>query len=286
MDFNRILAEKARLIEEALDRYLPPEFAPPHPIHQSMRYSVLGGGKRLRPALLLGAAEAVGADVAEDLLLAACGIELIHCYSLVHDDLPAMDNDDFRRGRPTSHRVFGEAIAILTGDALLTLGFELLARAALVARQGSEVGLRVIVEVARAAGSEGMVGGQVLDLGGSKNADPALLLEEIHRKKTGALFVAAVRAGALLGGAQEEALQKLTLYAEELGLAFQIVDDILDLDEEAKLSKLTYPAVFGLPAARARAEEAVKKALSALDSFGPEADFLRQAAEFVLSRKS
>ncbi|MGO0122560.1 polyprenyl synthetase family protein [Desulfothermobacter acidiphilus] len=286
MDFTSMLAEKARLIEAGLDRYLPPEFAPPLPIHQSMRYSVLGGGKRLRPVLMLGAAEAVGAEVAEDLLLAACGIELIHCYSLVHDDLPAMDNDDFRRGRPTNHRVFGEAIAILTGDALLTLGFELLARAALLARQGPEKGVRALLEVAEAAGTRGMLGGQVMDIQGETTPDPVALLEEIHRRKTGALFVASVRAGALLGGAGEEELSALTTYAQELGLAFQITDDLLDAPEEQHRHKFTYPAVLGAQEARKRASASVQKAVCALDPLGPRADFLRQAAHFVLERKS
>lgn len=294
MEFETALAAKARLIDQALDQYLPPELAPPGVIHQAMRYSVLSGGKRLRPALVLGAAEAVGGRP-EDVLLAACGIELIHCYSLIHDDLPAMDNDDFRRGRPTNHKVFGEAVAILAGDALLTLGFELLARAGMAAASPA-AGLRVLVEVAQAAGTEGMVGGQVLDITGQEVSAGAELVEQIHRRKTGALFAASVRTGAILCGASEEQLAALNEYGRAVGLAFQIADDILDVVGEAsKLGKpvggdaqkrkLTYPGVFGLPAARERAKAAAAEAVAALRKFGPEADFLRGVAQFVINRE-
>lgn len=295
MDFKAALAAKARLINEALERYLPSEKTPPEIIHRAMRYSVLSGGKRLRPALVLGAAEAVGGRV-EAVLQAACGIELIHCYSLVHDDLPAMDDDDLRRGRPTTHKVFGEAIAILAGDALLTLGFELLARAGLEAGVSPVDALRVVREVAVAAGSEGMVGGQVLDITASVEHPVAEVVEEIHRRKTAALFVASVRTGAILSRASDEALAALTRFGTALGLAFQITDDILDVvGEEAKMGKragkdlqkrkLTYPGVFGLEAACEQARAAAMEALEAIKDFGSAAAFLRGAAEFVLSRE-
>jgi len=294
MDFEAALAEKARLINQALDSYLPPELTPPVVIHQAMRYSVLTGGKRLRPALVLGAAEAVGGQP-EVVLPAACGIELIHCYSLVHDDLPAMDDDDLRRGRPTTHKVFGEAIAILAGDALLTLGFELLARAGLEGAVAPADALRVVREVAVAAGHEGMVGGQVLDITASETGAPTEMVQEIHQKKTAALFVAAVRAGAILSGAQEKALAALTRFGLNFGLAFQITDDILDVvGEDARMGKrrgsdarqkrLTYPALFGLSAARERARVAVRDAVAALAEFGSAAAFLRGAAEFIINR--
>jgi geranylgeranyl diphosphate synthase type II len=294
MDFKAALSEKAHLINQALDAYLPPELAPPAVIHQAMRYSVLSGGKRLRPALVIGAAEAVGGRV-EAVLPAACGIELIHCYSLVHDDLPAMDDDDLRRGRPTTHKVFGEAIAILAGDALLTLGFELLARAGLETDVSPVDALKVVREVAVAAGTEGMVGGQVLDIKSPEAGAPAELVKEIHRRKTAALFVASVRTGAILARASEEALAALTRFGMSFGLAFQITDDILDVvGEEARMGKragsdarqkkLTYPAIFGLAAARERARAAAMEAVAAVEGFGSAAAFLRGAAEFILTR--
>ncbi|MGQ9512046.1 polyprenyl synthetase family protein [Thermodesulfitimonas sp.] len=295
MDFKAALAEKAHLINQALDAYLPPELTPPVVIHQAMRYSVLSGGKRLRPALVLGAAEAVGGKV-EAVLPAACGIELIHCYSLVHDDLPAMDDDDLRRGRPTTHKVFGEAIAILAGDALLTFGFDLLARAGLEADVSPVDALKVVREVAVAAGTEGMVGGQVLDIKSPEAGAPAEeLIKEIHHRKTAALFVASVRTGAILSRASEEALAALTRFGMSFGLAFQITDDILDVvGEETKMGKragsdarkkkLTYPAIFGLAAARERARAAAMEAVAAVEGFGSAAAFLRGAAEFILTR--
>lgn len=295
MDFRDALAEKARIIDQALDGFLPPEMAPPGVIHQAIRYSVLSGGKRLRPALVLGAAESVGGK-AENVLTAACGIELIHCYSLIHDDLPAMDNDDLRRGRPTNHKVFGEAIAILAGDALLTLGFELLARAGMSDAVSPTDGLRVIAEVAAAAGTEGMVGGQVVDITCQETGGSPELVVQIHEKKTAALFVASVRTGAILSGASEEQIAALTRYGEKLGLAFQVTDDILDVvgdpaktgkstGSDAKKRKLTYPGVFGLSAAREHAGKLVEDAVASLEGFDASADFLRSAAQFVLTRQ-
>ncbi|MQL52090.1 geranyl transferase [Desulfofundulus thermobenzoicus] len=292
MDFIKEWKTRAALVDRALDDYLPAAGAYPAIIHQAMRYSLFAGGKRLRPVLTLAAAEAVG-GVPALVLPAACALELIHTYSLIHDDLPAMDNDDFRRGKPTSHRVYGEAVAILAGDALLTHAFALLARA----REGvpPERVLQVIEEVAGAAGTAGLIGGQVVDTLETGRAVDAATLEYIHRHKTGALYRVAVRAGAILAGAKEGELAALTTYAENLGLAFQIQDDILDVTgDTARLGKpagsdernkkATYPALFGLDTARIRAEEAVQRALDALQPFGARADFLCAMARFVIAR--
>lgn len=317
MDFLEKLRSKAALADKALENYLPSQ-SYPEIIYEAMRYSVFAGGKRLRPALVMAAAEAVGGE-ANRVLNIACALELIHTYSLIHDDLPAMDNDDFRRGKPTCHRVYGEAIAILAGDALLTLAFELMAKS--VAEADPGVVLRVIAEIAGAAGTRGMVGGQVVDIlledknskenqmsdslhcdsgGGIKkdteNKDIEIdVLEYMHRHKTGALYKAAVRSGAMLAGAGEEKLKALTAYAEFLGLAFQIRDDILDIEgDEKKLGKrvgsdkknkkATYPALLGMEKAKQKASKAVKAALNALESFDSRADFLRELAAFTISR--
>ena len=291
-DFLRQLAERASLVERALDGYLPPEDAYPQVIHRAMRYSVMGGGKRLRPVLVMSAAETVGGR-AEDVLPAACAIELIHTYSLVHDDLPAMDNDDFRRGKPTNHKVFGEAVALLAGDALLTLAFQLLGD---TKSAHPENILKVVREVASGCGTFGLIGGQVVDtFSSTEEKMDEKTLEYIHSRKTGALYKASVRAGAILAGAREEELQSLTEFAEYLGLAFQIKDDILDVEgDEKKLGKpvgsdirnkkATYPALFGLEAARQKAKEAAGKALCALENFGDNADFLRAMVYFVVER--
>ncbi|MEW6275609.1 MAG: polyprenyl synthetase family protein [Bacillota bacterium] len=294
MDFLAELKIRAGIIDEALERFLPSAREYPPVIHEAMRYSVFAGGKRLRPVLTMAAAEAAGGEPAR-VLPAACAIELIHTYSLIHDDLPAMDNDDFRRGKPTSHRVYGEAIAILTGDALLTLAFELMTRNARDDLADPARVLRVIAEIAHAAGTAGMIGGQVADLlFADREIEPATL-EYIHRHKTGALYRAAVRSGAILAGADEETLCSLTAYAEFLGLAFQIKDDILDVEgDQAKLGKpvgsdqrnqkATYPGLFGMEKAKARAGEAITAAIRALKDFDHKADFLRALANFVIGR--
>ncbi len=294
MDFLKALAEKTRLIDKALDGYLPPADADPAVIHQSMRYSVFAGGKRLRPALTLAAAETVGGRISAA-LPAACAIELIHTYSLIHDDLPAMDDDELRRGSPTNHRVFGEDIAILAGDALFAHAFQLLAGGESAANNDQERLLRVVAEVARACGTGGLIGGQVLDLTAEGRELNENELIRIHRAKTGALFRAAIRTGAMLSGADEEQLGRLSEYADYFGLAFQITDDILDVDgDEARLGKMvgsdsknlktTYATLFGTEGARRRALDAAEKALEALAGFGREADFLRQAVKFVVTR--
>jgi len=294
-DYLADLSARARVVDSALDRFLPPEDTPPAVIHRAIRYSVFGGGKRLRPVLCLAACEACDGDP-EDAMPAACAFELIHTYSLIHDDLPAMDNDDMRRGRPTNHRVFGEAIAILAGDALLTLGFGLLGscvRKNAARRPGL---LSLIEEVALACGTQGLIGGQVADLQAPERTTGLQELEAVHRAKTGALFRAAVRAGAMIAGAGTDKIEALTGFAEHLGLAFQITDDILDVtgDEgklgkpvgsDARNEKVTFVSLLGLDEARRRARIAADNAVSALNGFGREADFLRRTALFVVARE-
>lgn len=291
MNFKEELKKRAAMVEEALDRYLPPDDAYPPLIHQAMRYSAMGGGKRLRPALVMAGAEAVGGAVA-DVLPAACAIELIHTYSLIHDDLPAMDDDDYRRGKPTNHKVYGEAVAVLAGDALLTLAFKMLAENKC---SSPENVLRVIQEVAEGAGTFGLIGGQVVDTFSAGEEIGENTLEYIHRHKTGALYRVSVRSGAILAGAAEEQLASLTEYAEYLGLAFQIKDDILDIEgdekkigkpvgSDLKNKKATYPALFGLEKSREKARQAAERAREALRPFGSEADFLRLLVQFVIDR--
>ncbi len=291
MTFKEELIKKALLVEEALDRFLPQPDTYPPLIHQAMRYSVMGGGKRLRPALVMAAAETVGGCAAE-VLPAACAIELIHVYSLVHDDLPAMDNDDYRRGKLTSHKVYGEAMALLVGDALLTLAFKLLSDCC---GAGPEAVVRVINEAAAGAGTLGLIGGQVVDTFSSGESTEESTLEYIHRHKTGAMYRVSLRTGAILAGAGEEDLACLTEYAEHMGLAFQIKDDILDIEgDEKKLGKpvgsdvrnkkATYPALFGLEQSKVKASLAADRATAVLSKFGREADFLRDLVKFVIER--
>lgn len=295
METAEYLEARRRLVEEALDRYLPSETTEPALIHRAMRYSVFGGGKRLRPVLVLAAAEAVG-GATEPLLPVAAALELIHTYSLVHDDLPAMDDDDFRRGRPTSHRVFGEAVAILAGDGLLTEAFGLLTGPECASRHDPRRLLTVTQEIAAAAGSRGMVGGQTLDIASEGQKVDAAHLESLHRHKTGALIRAALRAGALLAGATPGQLEAVTAYGEAVGLAFQIADDILNVEGEATNTgkavgsdaargKATYPAVHGLQEAKARAAGLVAEALRALEPLDQRADPLRGIARFIVERR-
>ena len=295
-DLPRYLDEQRRAVDEALDRYLPPADAYPPRIHEAMRYSVLAGGKRLRPTLVIAAAEAVGGQM-DDVIPTACAFELIHTYSLIHDDLPAMDDDDYRRGRPTSHRMFGEAIAILAGDALLTHAFGLVAANVASGKVPAEAFARVVLEMAEAAGTGGMIGGQVVDIQSQGGAVSGETLEYIHTHKTGALIRAAVRAGAVLGGASESALSALTTYGERVGLAFQIVDDILDVEgsletlgktagSDRRKEKLTYPGVHGVAASKTRAAALIREARAALGPLGSAAEPLAALADFVLHRSS
>jgi len=285
MDLQRYLATRARLVERSLAAAVPPGRAT---LRRAMRYSLLAGGKRLRPILVLAAAEAAGGR-ARLALPFACGLELIHTYSLVHDDLPSMDDDDLRRGRPTSHKVFGEGLAILTGDALLTEAFRVMATARGV--PAARVG-RAIAEVAAAAGEAGMVGGQALDIQAAGKRLPLRTVAAIHRLKTGALFRAAVRVGGIVAGAPPAVLGRLTRYGEHLGLAFQIVDDVLDAAEtpgsdgrtDRALGKATYPGVLGMERAMRHAARERDAALAALRPLGRRAAPLAALVTHVVAR--
>jgi geranylgeranyl diphosphate synthase, type II len=289
-DTERYLAARRELIEAALDRAVEADGSR---LVDAMRYSLLGGGKRIRPILLLAAGEALGATP-EPLLPFACGIEMIHTYSLVHDDLPAMDDDALRRGRPTSHARYGEALAILAGDALLTDAFAVMSAAALEhADPGAAI--RVVHEIAVAAGGRGMVAGQAEDVAAAGGAADLAAVERIHLRKTGALLCAAVRSGAILGGAASGVLAGLTVYGDRLGLAFQIVDDVLDATAGSEvtgkiggrdriLGKRTYAELLGVEGARARAFALRDEALRGLGELGAMADPLRDLADFVVAR--
>ena len=287
MDFERYLAARARLVERALAARFPPARAR---LRQAMRYSLLAGGKRIRPILALAAGEACGAP-ARRVLPFACALEMIHTYSLVHDDLPAMDDDDLRRGKPASHKVWGEGLAILVGDALLTEAFRLMAGAPGVTPARA---LGVLAEVAAAAGEAGMVGGQALDLAAEGRRASLRRVQDIHRRKTGALLRSAVRVGALVAGADTPTLRRLTAYGEHLGLAFQIADDILDAAggpeadgrTDRELGKATYPGVLGVEGSRVAAARERDAALAALRGLGPRADPLRALAAYVVARAS
>ncbi len=280
-------------VDAQLERLLPGESVPPTSIHQAMRYSVFAGGKRIRPILCLEAARIFEADTAPA-LYPGCAIEFIHTYSLIHDDLPALDNDDLRRGKPTSHKKFGEANAILAGDGLLTLAFETIAAAPVEAER------RVLIarEIASAAGTvNGMVGGQVADLESEgKQVGPGTL-EYIHRAKTAALIRASVTAGALCAGAGAEDVAQLRRFGETIGWAFQVTDDILDVEESSAVlgktagkdiaqQKATYPAVFGLERSHEIAEELSAKAIAELEMYGKRAERLRTIAEFLVLRRT
>ena len=283
--------ERIKLIESALLKELGAETALVPRLAESMEYSLMAGGKRLRPILVMAAADAVGAR-GTDFVQAACGIEMIHTYSLIHDDLPAMDNDDYRRGKLTNHKVFGEALAILAGDALLTQAFEVILR-----QQGvsAEVLVQVLKEMSIAAGPNGMVGGQVIDMLSEGKRISMEELRKMHMGKTGALFRAAIRSGAILGGASEAKLAALTTYADCFGLAFQITDDILDVvgDEavigkpvgsDERNEKSTYVTLTSLEEAKKLAADTVQQALDALEVFGDEAKFLRDLVKMLLER--
>jgi len=287
-------AHKA-LVDAALGRFLPPETTPPMTVHKAMRYSVLAPGKRLRPILVIAGAEAVGGK-AESVLEAACALEMIHAYSLIHDDLPAMDDDDYRRGRLTNHKVFGDAMAILAGDALLTLAFRLIADNAARVAASASVG-RVVTQIADAAGTFGMVGGQVVDIESEGKIVSSETLDYIHLHKTAALIRVSLRTGAMLAGGREGNVAALTEAGESLGLAFQIVDDILDVEgsleelgktagSDERKQKATYPAVHGIEASRRRARDLIEQTKRALEPLGPAAEPIRRLADFVYERRS
>ncbi len=291
------LDELRSQIDLALDRALPPESQWPERVHAAMRYSVFAGGKRVRPLLALAAAHAIGGDEGRARALPfACAVELIHTFSLIHDDLPSMDDDDLRRGRPTCHKAFDEATAILAGDALQTLAFEIVATG-IGSVERSGVVLRALTVLARACGTEGLIGGQMDDL--KYEGVPARPedLERIHRTKTGALIVATVTGGGLLAGATAAQVEALRAYGEPIGLAFQIVDDILDVSGDAaalgktpgkdvKSGKATWVALHGLEASRQQAGTLHDQAMDALNTFGSEASLLRELASRIIHRAS
>jgi len=303
MDIKKYLQEKKEIVDSALETYFPDrpgsaaEGVFPTSLHKAIRYSLFAGGKRVRPILSMASFEAVGGE-GDEILPFACALEMIHTYSLIHDDLPALDNDDYRRGQLTCHKIFGEAIGILAGDALLTEAFRLMTSRPMGGRclRDGRI-LDVVREVAHAAGMQGMVGGQVLDIESEGKEVDLPTVEYIHTHKTGALILASVRAGASLGGADERALRGLTRYGEGIGLAFQIADDILNVEGNAALlgkktgsdlskGKATYPSLFGLEESKRRARELVELSVEAIHTFGSEAQPLREIAWFIVSRES
>jgi geranylgeranyl diphosphate synthase type II len=294
MNLRDYLTRQQQLVDAELDSLVPPETAPPETIHRAMRYSLFAGGKRIRPILCLEAAQTVS-DTPCGVATAACALEFIHTYSLIHDDLPALDNDDYRRGKLTCHKVFGEAMAILAGDALLTRAFEVLSA---VDSIPTDRQARMIAELATAAGTVGgMIAGQVADLEGEGQPPSAPLLESIHRAKTGALLRASLRLGAICAGADPGQYEALSCYGEHIGLAFQIVDDILDVEEssealgktagkDAQQHKITFPAVYGIGESRRMAEIECDRAHDALAPFGARAQRLHELADLIVHRKS
>jgi geranylgeranyl diphosphate synthase, type II len=292
MNLKVYLQSRQKTIDRALDRFLPKESTPPPSIHHAMRYSLFAGGKRLRPILCLAAAESCKGKASEALPL-ACAMECIHTYSLVHDDLPSMDNDDFRRGRATCHKVFGDGIAVLAGDALLTAAFEIAARAKPTRRYSMAEILR---EIALAAGSRRLIAGQVADLEAEGKKVSRDELRYIHENKTAAMITTSVRLGAISANAELKKLRALTRFGYSLGLAFQIIDDILDVTQTTEklgksagkditAQKATYPAVMGLDASRIEARRLTKRAHNSLRSFGNEAKPLRELANYMLVRE-
>jgi len=294
MTLAEYMAAEQKAVDTALNRWVPREDQNPATIHRAMRYSLFAGGKRIRPLLAIAAAQAVS-DAPVGIEFCACALEMIHTYSLIHDDLPALDNDDLRRGRPTCHKVFGDAMAILAGDALLTLAFEVLAR--LDQTDGSRR-IELVGELATASGTvDGMIGGQVNDIEGEGKHPTARLLESIHRAKTGALLRASVRMGGIYAGADADQLAALTSFGEHVGLAFQMVDDILDVEQssealgktagkDAAQKKITFPAVYGIERSREMAEEERLAAHLALQPFDDRAQRLRELADLIVRRQT
>ncbi len=294
MTLKEFLAEEVRRIDAALDRLTPPESTHPATIHRAMRYSLFAGGKRIRPILCLQGAAAIS-DCTGAALDAGCALEMIHTYSLIHDDLPALDNDDFRRGKPTCHKVFGDAMAILAGDGLFTLAMQTLVR---IEGLDAAAKVRLIDELAFASGTvDGMIGGQVTDIEGERQTPTAELLDSIHRAKTGALLKASVRMGGVCAAGDAAQIEALSQYGEHVGLAFQIVDDILDVEEssealgktagkDAAQGKITFPAVYGIDASRRMAREQCVQAHGALERFGTKARRLHEIADLIVDRKS
>jgi len=285
MNFKKYLENNINIIDKALDEYLPPEENPPSIIHKAMRYSVFGGGKRIRPILTLATAELFRRDT-ESVIKTACGIELIHTFSLIHDDLPCIDNDDFRRGKPSSHKVFGEAIALLAGDALLVSGFDLIIKNSEVKEIKKQSILKVIKETSFYIGTENMLGGQVEDIS-LKNEDITKAdLINLYMKKTAALICLSIRSGAILSGANQRQLRALTKYAENIGLAFQIIDDMLDIMQDQRdTGKPNYANIYGMKESKSESEKLIEEAKDSLKIFNQKAETLRNIADYLLTRK-
>lgn len=295
MELKRYLKEKQKQVENGLERFMLEAKGPLSDHIEAMRYSLFAGGKRVRPILCIAAAEALGKDP-EPLMPIACALECIHTYSLIHDDLPAMDNDDYRRGKLTNHKVFGEAEAILAGDGLLTFAFELMTSPDLSGHISDNDRLRLVNLVARAAGPIGMVGGQTVDLASEGKKIPFETLCFLHSHKTGALITVSVQAGAIIGEADRDEFEAFTQYGKNLGLAFQIVDDLLNVEgsaeelgkatgSDAARGKATYPAFLGLDETRTRASDAINSAVKALTLFDVRAEPMRELAKYILTRK-
>ncbi len=296
MDLVEYLKRKSKLIDEALEKVIPQETDFPQSLHKAMRYALLPGGKRIRPVLAMAAYEVVGGR-GNGILPYACALELIHTYSLIHDDLPALDNDDYRRGKLTTHKVFGEATAILAGDALLTEAFCLMSTQGLRGDVDSRVAIEIIGEISRAAGSAGMIAGQIVDIESEGKKVELPMLEFIHTHKTGSLILVCVRAGGLLGGATELEMEALTRYGKAVGLAFQITDDVLDVEgsrvamgrppgADIARNKVTYPALLGLGESKRTYNELIAKAIEALEVFGNRGEPLREIALYIGKRSS
>ncbi len=295
MNITAYLSDKKKAVDDFLERALPPESVPPQNLHRAMRYSLFAGGKRVRPILAIAAFEAVGGK-SKAIVLVASSLELIHTYSLIHDDLPAMDDDDYRRGKLTNHKVFGEAVAILAGDALLTLAFDLLSQNRIAREVSPKTLIQIVQELAEGAGHLGMIGGQVADIESEGKKVSQTELEYIHRHKTAALIRAAIRIGGLLGGAEKADLAALTQYGEDIGLAFQIVDDVLDVvgtreemgkdvQSDSSRNKKTYPAFFGVERSRQKAYDLMRSGIKSLERFGKRADPLREIALYIVERR-
>jgi geranylgeranyl diphosphate synthase, type II len=290
---KQTLQQGQALTDAALERLLPPETQHPVSIHKAMRHSVFAGGKRLRPILCIEAGRMIAGSLPDGIEELGAALEMLHTYSLIHDDLPALDNDDLRRGRPTCHKVFGEAVAILAGDALQTRAYEVLARL----RSPAESRVRIIEEIARGTGTiEGMIGGQVVDLEAEHTKPDLAMLEYIHRSKTAALISASVVSGGLYGGADDQAVGRLRSFGQSIGLAFQIVDDVLDVTQTSEqlgktagkdtaAEKVTYPALFGVDESLKKADALVDTALTSLEGFRARADTLEALARFLVERK-
>lgn len=295
MELKEYLREKRTIVDRALKEYLPEVSGPKEELFKAMNYSLFAGGKRLRPILCIAASEAVG-GTHKNVMPVACALEMIHTYSLIHDDLPAMDNDEMRRGKPTNHMVFGDAIAILAGDGMLTEAFRIMGSPELMEKAGPERFRRVIEIVASASGPHGMVAGQAMDIRAEGGKIDTSLMEVIHEHKTGALLKASVTTGAILGGGSDNDIKSLENYGKNIGLAFQISDDILDIEGDSKQmgkatgvdikrGKNTYPSIYGMEKSKIMLREIINDAIETLSTFKENAEPLRQIAVYIIERK-